>query len=138
MNYNSVIQTVIILVSDLLGFELDHLSNNDNTVGKMQLLPSLFLNWLKIAAVFLTHYGFTYVSTTLFRINFQKLPKALKYFLRHKNQNIWFYNIKDELFRVNTFLSDEFLFIFISFPPASNLPVVLIWGSIFPGHFRNL
>lgn len=44
MNYNSVIQTVMILVSDLLGFELDHLSNNCNTVAKMQLLPSLFLN----------------------------------------------------------------------------------------------
>lgn len=88
MNYNSVIQTVMILVSDLLGFELDHLSSNGNTVAKKQLLPSLFLNSLKIVVVFLTHYGFTYVSTTLFRINLQKLSKALKYFLRHKTPNV--------------------------------------------------
>lgn len=41
MNYNSVIRTVMILVSDLLGFELDHLNNNGNTVAKKQLLLSL-------------------------------------------------------------------------------------------------
>lgn len=44
MDSSSVIETLVMVGSDLLGFELDYLRNSGNTVIKKQLLPSLFLN----------------------------------------------------------------------------------------------